>query len=65
MQTKDKKKYYITFMDDCIRYSYIYLLKSNNETLGIFKFYKNKIENQLNKKIKISIQPLYRAKETS
>jgi len=62
MQTRDEKKYYITFIDDCIRYCNIYLLKSNNENLEIFKCYKNKVENQLKKKIKISIQLLDRAK---
>ena len=30
----------------------MYLLKSKDETIDIFKYYKNEIENQLDKKIK-------------
>ena len=41
------------YIYDCIRYWYIYLFKSKEETLEIFKHYKNKIENQLDKKIKV------------
>lgn len=53
VQTREGKKYFITFIDDCIRYDYIYLLRRKGESLGVFKHYKNKIESQLSKKMKI------------
>jgi hypothetical protein len=53
MQTRGEKKYCIIFIDDCTRYCYIYLLRNNDESLKIFKHYKNKIENQPDKKIKV------------
>ena len=53
VQTRGEKKYYITFIDNCTRYCYTYLLKSKDKALKMFKCYKNKVENQLNKKIKV------------
>jgi hypothetical protein len=53
VQTRGEKKYYITFIDDCTRYCYIYFFKSNDKALKIFKHYKNEDENQFNKKIKV------------
>ena len=47
-----KKKYFITFIDDCTRYCYVYLLNSKDEAIKAFKQYKNEVENQLNKKIR-------------
>ena len=47
------KKYFITFIDDCTRYCYVYLLNSKDETIDAFKKYKIEVENQLNKKIKM------------
>ncbi|XP_070007753.1 uncharacterized protein [Nicotiana sylvestris] len=47
------KKYFITFIDDCTRYCYVYLLNSKDEAIEAFKQYKNEVENQLNKKIKM------------
>ena len=46
-------KYFITFIDDCSRYCYVYLLSSKDEVVNAFKTYKAKVETQLNKKIKI------------
>ncbi|CAN4089256.1 unnamed protein product [Withania somnifera] len=43
------KKYFITSIDDCTRYCYVYLIYSKDET---FKQYKTEVKNQLNKKIK-------------
>jgi len=34
--TRDKKKYFITFIDDCIRYRYVYLLNSKEEAMSMF-----------------------------
>ncbi|XXG85845.1 hypothetical protein AAC387_Pa11g0861 [Persea americana] len=53
VQTKGSKKYFLTFIDDCRRYCYVYLLRSKDEALEMFKNYKNEVENQLDKKIKV------------
>ncbi|KAL6319114.1 hypothetical protein AAG906_011192 [Vitis piasezkii] len=47
------KRYFITFIDDCTRYCYVYLLRSKDEALDVFKHYKNEVENQLSRKIKV------------
>ena len=46
------KMYYITFIDDFLRYTKIYLLKNKDEVNEKFLMYKNKVENQFHKKIK-------------
>ena len=46
-------KYFITFIDDCSRYCYVYLLSRKDEAVNAFKSYKAEVETQLNKKIKI------------
>ncbi|BBN69916.1 transposable element gene [Prunus dulcis] len=53
VQTRGGKKYFISFIDDCTRYRYVYLLRSKDETLEMFKHYKNEVENQLSKMIKV------------
>lgn len=53
LQTRGGKKYFITFIDDATRYCYVYLLRSKDEALEMFKNYKNEVENQLGRKIKI------------
>jgi transposase InsO family protein len=50
--TKGGKRYFMTFRDDCTRLCYQYLLKTKDEALHYFKFYKVDVENQLEKKIK-------------
>ena len=52
IQTRGGNKYFITFIDDCTKYCYVYLLKSKDKALVKFIFYKNEVENQLNRKIK-------------
>ena len=47
------KNYFITFIDDCNKYCYVYLLHSKDEALNSFKTYKAEVENQLEKKIKV------------
>ena len=37
--TKDNKRYFITFIDDCSRYCYVYLLRSKDEALEKFQIY--------------------------
>jgi transposase InsO family protein len=50
--TKGGKRYFITFIDDCTRFCYVYLMKIKDEALHYFKIYKAEVENQLEKKIK-------------
>ena len=45
--------YFITFTDDFSRYGYVYLLKHKHEVFETFKDFKNEVENQLGKTIKI------------
>jgi transposase InsO family protein len=50
--TKGDKRYFMTFIDDCTRFCYVYLLKPKDEALHYFKIYKAELENQLERKIK-------------
>ena len=50
--TKCGRRYFMTFIDDCTRFCYVYLLKTKDEALHYFKVYKAEVENQLEKKIK-------------
>ena len=52
-QTRGGKKYFITFIDDHSRYCQVYLLSSKDEALNAFVTYKNEVENQLGKTIKV------------
>ena len=53
IKTRGGKKYIISFIDYCMRYCFVYLLWSKDEVIDMFKHYKNGVENQLSKKIKI------------
>ena len=53
VQTRGGNKYFITFVDDSTKYCYVYLLKSKGEAIEKFVLYKNEVENQLNRKIKV------------
>ena len=53
VQTRGGNQYFITFIDDCTRYCYVYLLRSKDEALEMFKLYKTEVENQLGKTIKM------------
>nr|GEV85297.1 Pol polyprotein [Tanacetum cinerariifolium] len=53
LPTKGDNKYFITFIDDCTKYCYVYLLKSKDEAIDKFVLYKTKVENQLGRKIKV------------
>ena len=53
IQTRGDKKYFLTLIDDCTRYCYVYLLRSKDEALEMFKHFKNEVENQLDRKIKV------------
>ena len=45
VQTRCVNKYFITFVDNSIKYCYVYLLKSKDATIKNFVFYKNEVEN--------------------
>ena len=45
IQTRGGKKYFLTLIDDCTRYCYVYLLRSKDEVLEMFKHFKNEVEN--------------------
>ncbi|GJW57139.1 pol polyprotein [Tanacetum coccineum] len=47
------KNYYITFIDDCSKFCYVYLINTKDEALNMFKTYKAEVENQQDKMIKI------------
>ncbi|GKA69082.1 retrovirus-related pol polyprotein from transposon TNT 1-94 [Tanacetum coccineum] len=53
LPTKGGNKYFIMFINDCTKYCYAYLLKSKDEAIDKFVLYKNEVENQLGKKIKV------------
>ena len=44
--------YFITFIDDFSRYSYVSLLSEKSQALDAFKIFKSEVENQLERKIK-------------
>jgi hypothetical protein len=41
--TKGGKRYFMTLIDDCTRFCYIYLLKSKDEALHYFEIYKAEV----------------------
>ena len=53
IQTRGGKKYFLTLIDDCTRYYYVYLLRSKDKALEMFQHSKNEVENQLDRKIKV------------
>ena len=52
VQIRGSTKYFVTFSDDNTRFCYVYLLRSKDKVIESFIHYKNKVENQLDKKIK-------------
>lgn len=46
------KRYFITFIDDYSRYTYVFPLKTKDETFETFKTYKAEVKNKLSVKIK-------------
>ena len=45
--------YFITFTDDLSRYGYVYLMKHKSESFEMFKLFRNEVEKQIGKYIKI------------
>ena len=50
--TRNGKRYFITFIDDCSNYTFVYLMKNKSEAFDMFKVFLTEIENQFRKKIK-------------
>ena len=50
--TRNDKRYFITFIDDCSDYNFVYLMRNKNEAFIMFKLFLNEVENQFNRKIK-------------
>ncbi|GKA97571.1 putative RNA-directed DNA polymerase [Tanacetum coccineum] len=46
-------KSFITFINDYSRYMYLFLINEKSESLEMFKTFKAKVENQLDRKIKV------------
>ena len=42
-------KYFISFIDDCSRYMYLYMLHNKDEALDAFKVFKVEVEKQCGK----------------
>jgi len=53
--TRGGNRYFITFIDDCSKYTYVYLIKHKYQAFQMFKNYKLEVENQKRKKIKIIV----------
>ncbi|KAL8130930.1 hypothetical protein AgCh_007017 [Apium graveolens] len=47
------KYYYVVFIDDWSRYSWVYFLRQKSEVLQVFKYFQAMVQTQFNKKIKI------------
>ena len=50
--TRNGKRYFITFIDDCSNYCFVYLMKNKSEAIDMFKIFLTEVENQFNRKIK-------------
>ncbi|KAF3624479.1 putative CBL-interacting protein kinase 5-like isoform 1 [Capsicum annuum] len=44
--------YFVTFIDDCLRKLWIYVLKSKDQVLGVFKQFQASVERETGKKLK-------------
>lgn len=45
--------YFLVFVDDCMRFSWVYFLRKNSHTFEYFKEFKSMIEKKTRKTIKI------------
>ena len=52
IQTRGDKKT-ITFINDCIKFCYLYLIRGKYEAIENFKILESEVKNQLNKNIKV------------
>jgi len=49
----NKEKYFITFIDDFSRYGHVYLLHEKSQSVNALEVYINEVERQLDRKVKI------------
>ena len=49
----NKERYFITFIDDFSRYGHVYLLHEKSQLVNVLEVYINEVERQLDKKVKI------------
>lgn len=52
-QSNGSKQYFITFIDDFSRKTWVYFLQAKSDALSVFKSYKVLVEKELGKHIKI------------
>ena len=45
IMTKGGKKFYVTFLDDCSKFTRVYLLRNKDEAFDMFLNYKAEVEN--------------------
>ena len=50
--THGGNKYFITFIDDFSKFTYVYLMKNKSDAFENFKTYLHEVENQFGRKIK-------------
>ena len=50
--TRGGNRYFITFIDDFSKFTYVYLMKNKSDAFENFKTYLNEVENQFGRKIK-------------
>ena len=43
--TRGGNRYFITFIDDCSRFTYVYLMRTKDQAFDMFKVYKVLVEN--------------------
>jgi len=53
MLTRGEKRYFITFINNYSRFTYVYLLRTKDEAFKKFEEFKKMVENQKEKQIKI------------
>lgn len=51
-ESRGKAKYFITFTDDCSRWTAVYFLQNKSDVLRIFKEFKKYVEKQTGRKLK-------------
>ena len=49
----NKERYFITFIDDFSRYGYVYLLHEKLQAVNVLEVYINELEMKLDRKVKI------------
>ena len=52
MKAKDGASYFITFINDFTRFSYVYLISHKSKALGCFRNFSNLVENQKDVRLK-------------